>query len=294
MSYLAQAQEPQRRLDVEMDLVARNLVHIASRYSTLPMGRRTLVIMQEIDVVLGSGRWSTIAHRPETGGCPITRSRLRLPGLTSATTRHAQTIEASDPWAWQSGISLASDAMVTWIVTAAMSGKTVFYDPDKRTLYADTKQIHLDFFKAPGLGAHCYPTEAYFAQDVCTYLSQWWTVEAEVDGDLRGDEVRIDAILTHREQRELVIGIEFKNPHGNNSALRGLTQAARYRHAYWQGHGKIPVAYCCPGTVPTGREAQHVQETLMVGILDFDGSWSLTTKDFSWSEHVGLLTRADA
>lgn len=295
MNYLHQATEPSRRLGVEMDLIARNLTFLTNRYPVLPMGRRTLVLTdQKTDVVLGSGRWATIPYRPEVGGCAVMRTRLRLPGLTPDTRHHEASIESEDPWAWQSGISAASDAMVTWIISAVMSKKNVTYNHLAAELNTDDETASLDSFRTSGLGAHCYPTEAYFAQDVCTYLSQWWTVESEVDGELNGEEVRIDAILTNRKDPSLVVGVEFKHPHGQTNALRGLTQASRYRRAAFDGHGRIPIAYCCPGQVPSGHEAQYVQDRLKVGLLDFDGSWSLTSREFSWSEHVGLLTRVNS
>lgn len=285
--------EPRRRLGVEMDMIARNLDHLTQRYKLLPMGRSSVVIPgQDSDLVLGSGKYAVAVYKEQLNGCQIMRSRLRLPGLTVATADLADGMEAEDPWAWQSGISTASDAMVTWVLTERMIRRTVTYDPDTRTLTSAGNSRTLASFIPDGLGEHCYPTESYFMQDVCSHLSRWWTVEQEVDGDLDGDEVRIDAILTHREDRSLVVGVEFKNPQGHINALKGITQARAYRKAHWEGHGRLPIAYCCPGKVPSGREAEYVLENLRVGLLDYSSCWSLTSKDFSWSERIGLLMKA--
>jgi hypothetical protein len=259
------------------------------------MGRSTLVIPdQDSDLVLGSGKHAVAPYREQLRGCQLMRTRLRLPGLTTSTADLAFGMEAEDPWAWQSGISTATDAMVTWILLKEMKKLPVTYEPRSGVLRAAEQETPLHAFIPEGLSEHCYPTEAYFAQDVCTYLSQWWTVQQEVDGDLDGAEVRIDAILTHREDPDIVIGVEFKNPQGHINALKGLTQAAKYRKAHWEGHGRLPIAYCCPGRVPSGREARYVLKSLKVGLLDFCDAWSLTTPDFSWNERVGLLTKEHA
>lgn len=293
MNYLDNP-EPRRRLAVEMDVVAQNLTHLTERYAVRPMGRSTLVIPdQDSDLVLGSGRHAVAPYKEQLRGCQVMRTRLRLPGLTVTTADLADDMEAEDPWAWQSGISTATDTMVTWILLEEMNRRPVRYDPKTRTLHSAERECPLTRFIPDGLTEHCYPTEAYFAQDVATYLSRWWTVEQEVDGDLDGDEVRIDAILTHREDPDTVVGIEFKNPQGHINALKGLTQAAGYRKAHWEGHGRLPIAYCCPGKVPSGREAAYVLRRLGVGLLDFTDIWSLTTPDFSWNERVGLLTKGE-
>lgn len=291
MSYLDNP-EPRRRLDVEMDVVARNLLHLTDRYQVMPYGRSSLVLPgHDSDLVLGSGKWATAPYKENLKACQIMRSRLRTPGLTPATAGDAFEMEAEDPWAWQSGISTATDSMTNWILMERLCGRTVSYEPNDRSLVSEERKRPLVSFMHGGLTEHCYPTESYFVQDVCTYLSRWWTVEQEVDGILDGDEVRIDAILTSRDDPDLVIGVEFKNPQGHINALRGLTQAARYRGARWMGHGRLPIAYCCPGKVPSGNEAQYVIDKLKVGLLDFTDSWSLTTRDFSWSERIGLLVK---
>jgi hypothetical protein len=291
MSFL-DSPEPRRRLAVEMDIVARNLTHLTKRYRVLPQGRSSLVIPgQDSDLVLGSGKWATAPYKENLGGCQIMRTRLRTPGMTVATADMAFAVEGEDPWAWQSGIADATDAMVTWILLEELHNRRVSYQSGHRRLVSDGRKKPLASFIGEGLAQNCYPTEAYFAQDVCTYLSRWWTVESEVDGVIDGDEVRIDAILTHREQPGAVVGVEFKNPQTHSNALRGLTQAAKYRKADWQGHGRLPIAYCCPGKVPSGREALFVIRTLHVGVLDFTGRWSLAMEDFSWSEQAGLSAR---
>ena len=284
--------EPRRRLDVEMDIVARNLIFLTDRYDVKPMGSRSLVIPdQDSDLVLGSGKWAKATYKENLRGCQVMRTRLRTPGMTVATEDLAFDVEGEDPWAWQSGIATATDLMVNWILTQRMRRRTVTYDPESSLLYCEENPMPLLSFIGEGLEGHCYPTESYFAQDVCTYLSAWWTTESEVDGDLDGDEVRIDAILTNRQDSAIKIGIEFKNPQSRSNTLKGLTQASKYRKAHWAGHGRLPIAYCCPGKVPTGNEADYVLNRLRVGLLDFSGSWSLKSREFSWSEHVGLLTK---
>lgn len=286
--YLANP-EPRRRLAVEMDVVARNLLHLTDRYQVLPYGRSALVLPGHgSDLVLGSGKWAVALYKENLRACQIMRTRLRTPGMTPATAGDAFALESDDPWAWQSGISAATDSMTTWILMERLYGRTVRYDPDDRVLLSDGRTRALGTFTTGVLTEHCYPTESYFVQDVCTYLSRWWTVEQEVDGILDGDEVRIDAILTSRGDPDLVVGIEFKNPQGHINALRGLTQAAKYRKAHWAGHGSLPIAYCCPGKVPSGREASYVLTALRVGLLDFTSTWSLTTREFSWSEQDGF------
>jgi hypothetical protein len=284
--------EPGRRLKVEMDLIARNITFLARRYRLLPQGRSTLVIADQVtDLVLGSSRWATIPYRQQVMGCPFMRSRSRTPGLTPATAADIHEIEMSDPWAFQSGISTASDAMVTWILTEELRGRKVTYDAEASMLVSGSTARPTDTFVPEGIGAHCYPTESYFAQDVCTYLSRWWVIRQEVDGLLDGGEVRIDAVLESRTDPDLLIGVEFKNPQGHINALRGLTQAAKYRKAAWEGYGRIPIAYCCPGKVPAGREADYVLKKLRIGLLDFESQWSLVMPDFSWSENAGIRGR---
>lgn len=281
--------EPRRRLAVEMDTVARNLIHLTQRYRVLPQGRSSVIIAdQTSDLVMGSGKWATAPYKDHLNGCQIMRTRMRTPGMTVATAPHAFEREGTDPWMWQSGIAHATDAMVTWILLEELKGHRVSYEPQKKRLLSGTTAKELSWFISGVLGQNCYPTEAYFAQDVCTYLSRWWTAESEVDGDLDGEEVRIDAILTHRDRPDIVVGVEFKNPHSHANALRGLTQAAKYRKAKWLGHGRLPIAYCCPGKVPSGREARYVTRSLGVGLLDFTGIWSLLTAKFSWNEQAGL------
>lgn len=288
MSYLDN-DEPRRRLGVEMDVVAQNLTYLTERYEVLPMGRSALVIPDQVsDLVLGSGKRAVAEYKESLGGCQIMRSRLRLPGLTLATADLMDDMERDDPWAWQSGISQATDAMVNWVLIEEMRGRGVIYDHRSSMLLTSKKSRSLSSFIESGITEHCYPNESYFAQDVCTYLSRWWTVEQEVDGDLDGDEVRIDAILTHRAHPDRVVAVEFKNPQGHINALKGLTQAWKYRKAHWEGHGRLPVAYCCPGKVPSGNEAEFVIKRLKVGLLDLNGAWSLVMPDFRWSEKGGL------
>lgn len=294
MNYLDNP-EPKRRLHVEMDVVAQNLTYLTERYEVLPMGRSALIIPNQVsDLVLGSGKRAVAEYKENLGGCQIMRSRLRLPGLTLATTDLMDDMEREDPWAWQSGISQATDAMVNWVLVEEMRGKGVVYDQRSSTLLTNERSRTLTSFIGEGIAGHCYPNESYFAQDVCMYLSQWWTVEQEVDGDLDGDEVRIDAILTHRVHPDTVVAVEFKNPQGHINALKGLTQAWKYRKVHWEGHGKLPVAYCCPGKVPSGHEAQYVIEQLRVGLLDFSDRWSLAMPGFLWTERDDVISERSA
>lgn len=292
MNYLDNP-EAKRRMDVEMDLIARNLTFLTTRYRVLPQGRGALVIADQVtDLVLGSSRWATIPYKPQVAGCAFARSRARTPGLTTATADDVGEMELQDPWAFQSGISGASDAMVNWVLTEELrrrkNGQQVTYDEKRSVLVCGDGERSLRSFVPEGIGSHCYPTESYFVQDVCTYLSRWWVVRHEVDGLLDGGEVRIDAVLESRDDPDLVIGVEFKNPQGHINALRGLGQAAKYRKAVWEGYGRLPIAYCCPGKVPAGNEADYVHRKMRIGLLDFDSQWSLTMPGFSWSENDGL------
>lgn len=291
MSFLDN-QEPRRRLDVEMDLVALNLLFLTDRYDVKPMGARSLVIPdQHSDLVLGSGKFAKAVYKENLRGCQIMRTRLRTPGMTVATEPVAFDVEGDDPWAFQSGISTSSDLMVNWILTQRMRKREVSYDSATGVLTSEEQEKQLSSFIGEGIEGQCYPTESYFAQDVCTYLAQWWTADQEVDGDLDGAEVRIDAVLTNRQDSSIKIGIEFKNPQSRSNTLKGLTQASKYRKAHWEGYGRLPIAYCCPGKVPTGNEADYVLHRLRVGLLDFHDSWLLRLREFSWSEHTGLLTK---
>lgn len=287
---------PHERLGIEMELVAANLMWFVERYPVQPMGRASLVIPRpEVKIkeeteekhfalITGSGRWARVPYRRAVGGNLISRTRLRTPTLTPATA--PPHFEPEDtPWAVQSGISLAADEMVTWVLMKRMKGLNVSYDPERRQLSSQGEMRLLSDFGGGPLGAHCYPTEGHFTHDVCAYLNRWFSAETEVDGELDGDEVRLDAVLTCKKTG-FRLGVEFKHPHIlSGSILNGFKQAASYRHATWGRHGKLPIALCCPGRVPDGREIRFAQRRFGVGVLDLkNGLWQIDHRDFTWKE----------
>lgn len=288
---------PRERLSVEMDLVAANLIHLTDRYQVLPVGRSSLVIPrpdlkgiteeQEKDfpLILGEGRHSKLPYKAKLAGHQLMRTRLRTPGLTPATKPLVDEMSAEAPWAWQSGISLASNQMVTWALMQRLKGQEVRYNAPHDELSDGFHAAPFFSFTGGTLGAQCWPTEQYFVREVCAYLSPWWIAETEVDGELRGEEVRIDAVLTLREDPRRRVGVEFKHPHTvGASPLKGLRQASAYRRAAWERHGRLPIAYCHPGQVPTGKEASFVKRKMGIGILDIVDYWVLDMPDYNWKE----------
>lgn len=296
MSFL-NADGPRDRLATEMHLVAANLIHLTDRYQVLPVGRSALVIPRpdlkgvteetekDFPLVIGVGRHAKIPYKVRVGGHQLMRTRLRTPGLTSATKPLMEEMEDQAPWAWQSGISLASDQMITWVLMQLLKGEEVRYDATHGELSNGFHVAPFSSFTGGALGAHCYPTEQHFVREVCAYLSPWWIAETEVDGELKGEEVRIDAVLTWRQDPSRKVGVEFKHPHVvGSSPLRGLRQASAYRRAMWGRYGRLPIAYCHPGQVPTGREADFVKKKMSIGILGITDMWMLDMPDYSWSE----------
>lgn len=289
---------PRERLDLELRIVAANLTWLAARYPVMPMGRSSLVIPRPevhitedkeekaFSLVTGSGRFGRIPYRRAVGGNQLSRTRLRAPGLTAATSKQASALAEEAPWALQSGISLAADEMTTWVLMNRLKGHETAWNEATGELTAGRQVRTLSSFQGGTLGTHCYPTEGHFVRDVCGYLNPWFSAETETDGDLDGDEVRIDAILTHKDTG-FRLGVEFKHPHTlGGSILHGLRQASSYRFAEWEGHGRLPVALCCPGRVPTGKETEYVKRRLGVGLLDLaEDGWSVDHNDFTWQEN---------
>lgn len=288
---------PRERLAVEMHLVATNLIHLTDRYPVLPVGRSSLVIPrpdlkgiseddeQNFSLILGEGKHAQIPYKVKLAGHQLMRTRLRTPGLTPATKPLVDEMNADAPWAWQSGISRASDRMVTWALMQRLKGHEVFYRERHAELSDGFHAAPFFSFTGGVLGAQCWPTEQYFVRDVCAHLSPWWRAETEVDGELKGAEVRIDAVLTCRSNPHRKVGVEFKHPHTVGAApLKGLRQASAYRQAVWERHGRLPIAYCHPGQAPTGREASFVKRKMGIGILDINDYWVLDMPEYTWKE----------
>lgn len=119
----------------------------------------------------------------------------------------------------------------------------------------------------PELGA--FPTEQALSDYVLGIMSEWFSIETEVDGRYRGEELtRIDAVLRPLDPSKWAdespaFGIEFKLPKpdaGLKDYFKWAAQAVDYTHVDWDGYGRLQV-FVCPSPIMAYLSTAKARET---------------------------------
>ena len=102
-----------------------------------------------------------------------------------------------------------------------------------------------------------FPDEKTLSAAVLGALSQWFSIETEVPGRYRGEQIaRIDAVLRPLDpapwaDEDPAFGVEFKLPTsdmGDRDYFMWAAQAVDYAHVDWGGYGRLQI-FVCPSPI---------------------------------------------